>query len=39
MSKSPYVFISSSLHLLFFFARDYLEIRVYMARLTYSTLL
>lgn len=39
MSESPNVFIFSPLHLLFFLARDYLEIRVYMARLTYSTLL
>jgi hypothetical protein len=43
VSESPYVFIFSSLLSLFIFffsfARDYLETRVYMARLTYSTLL
>jgi hypothetical protein len=38
VSESRYVFIFSSLLSLFiyFFARDYLEVRVYMALLTYS---
>lgn len=42
MSESLYVFIFSSvlsLFIHFFFACDYLEIRVYMARLIYSALL